>query len=85
VTRYPKKMHRYGIKEEDGLHEKFLFVAPLRHGLDELKLKQKEGDDLGLFSFDDIQGIHIKEGTMTILRDFFHKTVKEGVIEVEKA
>ena len=76
---------RYEVKEEDGFHEKFLFVAPLRQELDKLKERQKEGDDLGLFTYEEIQGISVPEGAMAILRDFFHKTVKSGVIEVEKA
>ena len=75
---------RYKIKESDGLNEKFLFVAPLDVPLDRLKKNQKEGSDLGMFSFDDLKTMKIPEPDQILHRELFGEKDKSGMLYVRK-
>jgi 8-oxo-dGTP pyrophosphatase MutT (NUDIX family) len=75
---------RYDIREGDALHEKFLFVAQLKESLDDLRKRQKEGSDLGVFAWDDLRELKIPKGDWVLHRDLFGKSRKVGVLEAEK-
>ena len=75
---------RYEVKEEGSLNEKFLFIAPMEGRLEELKKRQKTGDGLGLFGYEDIRLFDLKEGTKVILKDLFRETLRTGILEVKK-
>ena len=76
---------RYEIREEDGLNEKFLFIAPLDVPLNDLRKGQREGEDMGLFTFDDLKGLSIPDGDWVIHRDLFGRTEKVGLMVVKKS
>ena len=75
---------RYEIMEQDGLNEKFMFVAPPATPLSKLKKQQKEGDSLGMFSFKDTDSLKMSKGDMVIIMDLFGMKEKVGMLEVEK-
>jgi len=62
---------RYELQQNDGVHEKFVYVAPLNLPLEVLKKQQKEGQDLGLFSFDELADLKIIEYDKVVLKDLF--------------
>jgi len=64
---------RYEFQEPPGLFEKFVFVIPLKHSIELLKRKQMEGQDLGLFSFDELKGLKISDNDMAVLKELFGK------------
>lgn len=68
-----KFFRRYEFQEAEGLYEKFVFVAPLDNSLEELKKQQKEGQNLGLFSFEELTDLKITDNDMIILKDLFDR------------
>jgi len=64
---------RYEFKQEEGLYEKFVFVAPLTVSVDVLEKQQEEGQGLGLFSFEELKDLKIFDYDRIILKDLFHK------------
>jgi len=64
---------RYEFQQEDGLHEKFVFIAPLSVSFKELRRQQEEGQNLGLFSFEELKNLKISDYDRVILRDLFNK------------
>ena len=76
---------RYELPDRHGkYHEFFVFVAPLDHDIKQLKSQQHEGDNLGMFSFDDIRTMQFEEHDLVILNDLFGESEKVGMLEVEK-
>jgi mutator protein MutT len=70
----PELFGRYELPGEDGgTHENFIFVAPMKLSLEELRKRQREGDDMGLFSFDELQGLKLCSNEMVTLKDLFNK------------
>ena len=64
---------RYEFQEEKGLYEKFVFIAPLEHSPVSLKKQQEEGQDLGLFSFEELKKLKVSNNDRAILKDLFNK------------
>lgn len=64
---------RYEFQQEDGLHEKFVFIASLSVSFKELRRQQEEGQNLGLFSFEELKNLKISDYDRVILRDLFNK------------
>jgi 8-oxo-dGTP pyrophosphatase MutT (NUDIX family) len=75
---------RYETREKDELHEKFLFEAPLKDPLGKLRKQQREGKELGLFSFDDIKGLNVPKVDVPLLFDLFGKRETSGILYVRK-
>jgi mutator protein MutT len=75
---------RYDVKDGNELNEIFLFVCNLDTPLDTLRANQKEGEDLGLFSYEDIKSLKIPEANIALLRELFGATKKSGVMYVQK-
>lgn len=63
---------RYESNREEGVYEAFLFIAPLIVSVEKLRKQQTEGQDLGLFTFDEIKDLKTTDLTKTILKDFFN-------------
>lgn len=66
-----KFFRHYNQDEGYGMVEKFVFVADLENSVEELKKQQTEGDDLGLFSFEETKELNIHENDVKILMDLF--------------
>lgn len=64
---------RYEQREEDGVHEKFVFIASLNDPIAELKKRQKEGQDLKLLYSKDLDNLKISEYSLAIFRDLFNR------------
>jgi 8-oxo-dGTP pyrophosphatase MutT (NUDIX family) len=60
---------RYEIPEADGIHEKHVFTGQLRHSIEVLRQRQREGDDLGLFGKEELGGLKMNPPDLVILRD----------------
>jgi 8-oxo-dGTP pyrophosphatase MutT (NUDIX family) len=61
----------YNQDEGYGMVEKFIFLANLENSVQELKKQQTEGDDLGLFSFEETKILNIHENDVKVLMDLF--------------
>jgi 8-oxo-dGTP pyrophosphatase MutT (NUDIX family) len=61
----------YRQLEPDEEQDRVVFIAPLIHSVDELREKQREGQNLGLFSFEELKNLKISENNMIILKDVF--------------
>jgi len=70
-----KLFKKYEYKKSSEFREYFVFIASLKHSVKDLKKQQKEGDDLGLFSFKDLKNLKLSERGRGILRDLFDKKV----------
>jgi len=68
-----KLFKRYELQTPWGLHENFVFVAPLKDSLETLRKQQTEGQGLDLFSFKDIEKLKITDTDRIILKDLFGK------------
>lgn len=68
-----KFFKRYEFQEAEGLQEKFVFIAPLNYSPEELKKQQEEGQNLGLFSFEELKNLKITNNDMVVLKDLFNK------------
>lgn len=64
---------RYEQREEDGFHEKFVFVAPSNKPVEELKKRQEEGRDLEFITSKDLDNLKISEYSLAIFRDLFQE------------
>ena len=62
---------KYGIKKEKGVYEAFFYVASLKISINALKPQQKEGKDMGLFTFKETQNLKLADYTKKALSDFF--------------
>jgi len=65
---------KYEMKREEGTYEAFLFVAPLTVSVEKLKKQQREGQDLGIFSFSEIKDLKITDLARMALNDFFNQS-----------
>ena len=63
----------YEFEESKELYQKVFFTAPLLSSLEELKKNQKEGQHLGLFSFEELKNLKISKNDRTVLKDIFKK------------
>jgi 8-oxo-dGTP diphosphatase len=62
---------KYEIKKEKGIYEAFFYIAHLNTAINTLKSKQKEGKDVGLFTFQEAQNLNMAYYTRRALLDFF--------------
>ncbi|MDP2628852.1 MAG: NUDIX domain-containing protein [Nanoarchaeota archaeon] len=60
-------------EENDGLHEVNIFTAKLKYPLEILKKQLAEGDNVELFSQDDLKKINLSESSKLVLDLFFKK------------
>jgi 8-oxo-dGTP diphosphatase len=67
----PRLFKRYEFKEEDGMVEKHMFVADLKNRIEDLKNQQAEGQNLGIFSFDELKRLKISKNDIVILKELF--------------
>jgi 8-oxo-dGTP diphosphatase len=68
---------RYEIEQDNGLNEKYVFVAPLKNTIEELKRMQMEGESLGKFTLDEIRHLHFPRFNLPIIesiKEYFEKT-----------
>ena len=68
-----KFFRRYEQKQEDGFHEKFVFIASLNCSIEELRKHQKEGQGLELFFSKDLDNLKISEYSLVIFKDLFNR------------
>jgi mutator protein MutT len=59
--------------QEDGMHQKFLFVCPLTLPLEQIRSQQAEGDRLDMFLWNEIRGLPISESDLAMVRALFNK------------
>ncbi len=62
---------KFEYKRKIELCEVFVFIAPLTYPLKQLKKQQNEGDGLGLFSFEEIKKLNLKEAKINTLKELF--------------
>lgn len=62
---------KYELKRKKGIYKAFFFTAPLTISVDKLRNQQKEGQDLGFFSFNEIKNLKVTDLTKAALKDFF--------------
>lgn len=60
------------LNQEGKPREKNIFIAPLSYPIEELKQKQQEGQDLGLFSFEEIKELEIIPHDFEVIKDVFN-------------
>jgi 8-oxo-dGTP diphosphatase len=66
-----KFFRRYELKREKGIYEAFIFIAPLNIPVEKLREQQREGEDLGRFSHNELKGLKTTDLTTLVLKDFF--------------
>lgn len=62
---------RYVAPFEGGLWEQFVFVGDLTHPLKKLKRQQTEGQGIGLFAREELEGLKLNKHIRKILNDAF--------------
>lgn len=60
---------RYEIEEENGIHERHVFLLPISLNTDQLQSQQKEGAGLGFFSIEKIRDLKFNPHNRIILQD----------------
>lgn len=68
-----KFFKRYEHQGEDGVREVFIFIAPLTIPIERLKKQQREGQGLGIFTFEQLKDLKISDNSRAILKDLFNK------------
>lgn len=68
-----KFFKKYELQRERGIYEAFFFIAPLTISVEKAKKQQKEGQDLGLFSFNEIRTLKTTDLAKVVLKDFFRQ------------
>ena len=71
-----KFFKKYKLQRKKGIYEQFVFTASLNYSLDKLKKQQKEGKDLALFTYKEIENLKMADYTRKILEDFFKRSTK---------
>ena len=62
---------RYVSPFEVGLWEQFVFIGNLTHPLEKLKRQQTEGQGIGLFAREELEGLRLNKHIRKILNDAF--------------
>lgn len=73
-----KLFKRYEFEQKMGLYEKYVFTAPLTYSIEELKKQQQEGQDLGLFSYEELKALKITDDDISIINDLFNNWKEHG-------
>ncbi len=68
-----KFFKKYELKRKKGIYEAFFFTAPLNISVNKLRNQQKEGQDLGIFNFNEVKDLKTTDLAKTALKDFFSK------------
>ncbi len=66
------KKYEFDDKNEHHIH--YYFTAPLKHSIEQLKKQQLEGDDLALFTLEDLKGKILYKPEIKILKEALQKT-----------
>jgi len=66
-----KFFKKYELKREKGIYEQFVFIAHLAYPIEKLKEQQREGKDLGLFTYEEVKHLRMADYTREMLDDFF--------------
>ena len=66
-----KFFKKYRTQKEKGIYEASFYVASLNISINTLKSQQREGKDVGFFTFKETQNLKIANYTKKALRDFF--------------
>lgn len=59
----------YSQEDQYGKQIRHIFTGPLEYSLEELRANQKEGQNLNLFSLDDLNNIKISKNDLVIVKD----------------
>jgi len=65
LTFFKKYLH----EQDKGVYEQYVFTAPLQHSLEQLKSQQTEGDDVGLFSFEETKTLKMPDTDRIVLEE----------------
>lgn len=68
-----KFFRRYTLKEKGFVRDVHVFVASCKLPLEKLKKQLREGEDVGLFSFNELKNLKMIPNDLKVLRDFFKK------------
>ena len=68
-----KFFKKYRTQKEKGIYEAFFYVASLNTSINTLKSQQKEGKNIGLFTFQETQNLKLADYSKKALRDFFEQ------------
>ena len=69
---------RYEFQREKGAYEQFVFTAPLLISIEKLRKQQKEGQNLELFTFENLRNLKMAEYTKEILKDLFKQSLNKS-------
>ena len=64
---------KYNFLSENMRFNLFAFIASLTISIEKLKKQQKEGQSLGLFSFEELKDLKIPKHNKAVLKDLFHR------------
>lgn len=67
-----KFFKRYELKIHEKLYEAFVFTGPLNHLPETLRKQQKEGKNLGLFSYEETKKLKLADADREVLKDLFN-------------
>ena len=70
-----KFFKKYELNRKKGIYEAFFFTAPLNVSISKLRNQQKEGQDLGIFNFNEVKDLKTTDLAKAALKDFFSKKI----------
>lgn len=77
-----KIFKRYIHRVEAGPYEKFVYIAPLTHSLERLRKQQLEGQNLNIFSLQEVKKIEkITKNAKIVLKDIFKAIKAKKIIQ----
>ena len=71
ISIHPQFFRIYAHEESWGSVERNIFYAPISETADVLKSMQKEGDNLGFFSMEEMRDLAMNQNHHRIIQDFF--------------
>lgn len=67
-----KFIGEFDINQENGIYQKYVFIAPLMYPIEVLRRQQNEGEDLNLFDLSDISQIYFPVFNLPIIEHLKH-------------
>lgn len=64
---------KYNLQREKGVYVQFIFIAHINYAIEDLRKRQKEGDNLGFFSAEEIKTLKMADYTREALANYFKK------------
>jgi len=64
---------RYEFMEPRGFMEEFIYISDVKIPVDSLRKQQKEGDDLGYFSYEETEGMKLLDEDRKRMKELFGK------------